>query len=170
MNVLKLVNIHFTAAMVSNNYCLENLYQDYNGHICGKIAKWAKKMDVQKKAAMFKPSDVIYMPFFLDNSKTVCDSNSIYEIVEMLLFANFIVEPTKAALPHRVTADKKNHQQDRKLTTYCQALTYLLEMYATGNVIAVAKAEIKSFKQLAGIATVRYSETLWEKALNCCME
>lgn len=66
-----------------------------------------------------------------------------------------------AALSNGVTADKKNHQLEGKLTTFCKVATYLLEMYETDDVISEAESKIASFKQPAGMTAVRYSQTLW---------
>lgn len=56
--------------------------------------------------ATFKLSDSISVLLFLNNVKTACDSNSIYEEAAVW-FPHFIREPAKEALSCRVTADNK---------------------------------------------------------------
>lgn len=43
-------------------------------------------------------------------------------------------------------------------------VSYLLEIYATDDIIAEAEAEIVIFKKPAGMTTISYSEVLWEKS------
>lgn len=40
-------------------------------------------------------------------------------------------------------------------------------MYATGDLIAEAKAEIKNFKKPQHMSAVRYLKVFWEKASRC---
>lgn len=44
--------------------------------------------------------------------------------------------------------------------THFQVVTYLLELYATDDIIAKTEAKILIFKQLAGMTIVQYSEVL----------
>lgn len=78
-----------------------------------------------------------------------------------------IREPAMAALPHRVTYDKKNHQQEGKQTTKCHVINDLLEGHDTDVIIANDEAEIKSFKRTVGMAAIQCSQALWEKAFEC---
>lgn len=48
--VLTLVNTYFTDVMAFNDYRLQKPWQEYNGHIPGKIAEWDRYVDVQTKA------------------------------------------------------------------------------------------------------------------------
>lgn len=50
------------------------------------------------------------------------------------------------AFPERMTADKKSNQQEEKLTTYCEVYSYLLETFATDDVIAEAEAEYQQLQ------------------------
>lgn len=88
----------------------------------------------------------------------------------MWLFSHSIQEVVKAALSHLMTADnKKNQEQEGKLTKYCEVVNYLLEMCGTDDVIDKAEADIKSHKQPTEWTAGRYYETLCKRALRCGM-
>lgn len=55
---------------------------------------------------------------------------------------------------------EKNHDQEGKLATYSQVVNYLLETYATDDVIVKAKTKVTSFKQFAVITAMQCSEAL----------
>lgn len=74
-------------------------------------------MDVQMETAVFKPTNLFSLLSFSDNFKTFCDGNTIYEGAAKWLFPHLICEPAKAGVTHRVTADKRNRQLERKLAT-----------------------------------------------------
>lgn len=116
VNVFKLVNTHFTTALIFDKYYLQKQLQEYNSHISVRIAKWAEKMVVQLKAILFKPSDPLSVLFFMDSYKAAGDNNIIREGTKMCLSPQFIGEPAKATLSHRLIADKKKCQQESKLT------------------------------------------------------
>lgn len=66
----------------------------------------------------------------------------------MWVFPQFISELAKTVLSYRVTADQKNDRKEGKLTTYCKAVSYLSEKYATEPVIVEAEAGIKASSSL----------------------
>lgn len=92
------MNTHFTEVLDYKNYCLVKQSQEYNGHDSGKIAKWAKRMDLQMKSAVLKPSYFISILSFFQNFKTACDSIGINEEVAMWVFQYFKKYPTRATL------------------------------------------------------------------------
>lgn len=71
-------NKHFIEALEYKSYCLEKKFQKYNGHISAKIAKWAKRKDVQMKSVVFIPSNPISMLSFSHSFKMTCDCNGIH--------------------------------------------------------------------------------------------
>lgn len=79
----------------------------------------------------------------------------------------FYSKTPKAAFSHQVT-DRK-HETEGTLTTYHQVVNYMLETYATDNVIAEAEAGITNFKQPARSTAVLDCEAVLEKALRCGM-
>lgn len=86
----------------------------------------------------------------------------------MWLFQQFIKDPAKAALAHRVRAKKEiSAQEEGKLTRYCQVVNYLVGNYASDDAISGVDAEVTNFKQPEKMSVERFSEVLWEKALRC---
>lgn len=57
--------------------------------------------------------------------------------------------------------------EERKLTEYCQTISYLLASYETDNVIAEVEAEITIFKQTEPLSAVKYFEVLLDEVLYC---
>lgn len=121
------------------------------------------------ETSVFKPTDPISVLSFLKYYNTACDSTSSHERAAIWLSSHFNLEPVKADLSHWVRADEKNRQQEGQLTIYFQAVNYSLQTNATDDDTAEAEAKIPSFKDSAGMTTVRYPEALLQKALRCVM-
>lgn len=86
----------------------------------------------------------------------------------MWLISHFTREPFIAALSHRVTTGhKKDLQRERKITTYFQVASYLMEAYATNDIIDEARYDAVNFKKLAGMTSVSYSDALMRNVLRC---
>lgn len=64
--------------------------------------------------------------------------------------------PIKATLSYRIhaTDDSTTHKY-WTLTTYCRMFSYLLETYATDDVIAEAEGEIMYYKQPENMSAIR---------------
>lgn len=77
-------------------------------------------------------------------------------------------DPEKAAFAHRMCAIQgNNYQKNGNLSTCCQAVNYLLAIYAIENVIAETAADITNCKQPEHMSDIRCSEVLRGKALRC---
>lgn len=86
----------------------------------------------------------------------------------MWLFCHFIKEPTKASIVRRVGGlFEDDAHKEGKLKRYYQAVNYLLETYATDDVIVEAEAEITNYNEPGNRLDASCSETLWERALRC---
>lgn len=99
------------------------------------------------KVLMFKPSNPFSILLFLHNWKTACNSNGSSEGAAKWFFSHLVNEPVKTALSYlkSATEEYKTHKEGT-LKTACQAVNYLLESYATDNVIAETEADIINFK------------------------
>lgn len=124
----------------------------------------------QIETTVFKPSEHISIHSFLSNINTSGESDSTVEDDAIQLFRYFIQALSKVALSYQVTTEKKDHPQEWKVTTYYQVASYLLEMYLTNDGNFETEAEVKSFKEPAGMAAAQYYEHLWEKPLRCGMD
>lgn len=141
---------------------------EQNSRVLGKIAISAKRMDVRMKTVTFRLSRHISLLLFPDKLKTVCDINRIDEGAAAWSLPHFIQKPAKNILSKQVTADiKKDRQQEGKPTMYFEVVNYLLEMYATNDVIAETEDEIDNSKQYAGIMAVCYLEVYREEVPRC---
>lgn len=60
-------------------YCLTIQSQNYDGHISGKIGKWAKRIDFQMNSSKFNPSEPISVVAFLHKFRTACDNKTLHE-------------------------------------------------------------------------------------------
>lgn len=168
VKVLKTRHTNYIEATHLVTYCLIFQSQEYNPHIAENIGTWVKRMNTQIKTAIFRPSDSISILSFLWNFKTARDSNEIDEGAPMWLFLIFIKEPSRATLAHRMSASiEGNAHREGKLTSYCLLIDYLLEAYATYDVIAETEAEVTNCKQSENMSAVHYTQTLWENALRC---
>lgn len=69
-----------------------------------------------------------------------------------------------AALLFPVTSGRKiDDQEESKLNRYCEMASYLLETFATDNIITEDEGEIVNFKQPVWMTAATYSEILLEK-------
>lgn len=76
---------------------------------------------------------------------------------------------TVATLNSRIalSSNLRRGQKEGALTTYCKLLNYLLETYATNDVIAESDAEIMHYTQPPNKTPAGYTCLLWSKALHC---
>lgn len=56
-------------------------------------------------------------------------------------------------------------QEEETFTTHCEVLNYLLEPYASDDVIADTEAEIMRFSQPLNETQTEHAELLWAEAL-----
>lgn len=75
----KLVCTRFTESFYYNKYRPIKQSQEYIVQISGKIAKWVKRVDVEMRLPVFRPSDPTSFLFFLLNFKKACDSDRMHE-------------------------------------------------------------------------------------------
>lgn len=74
---------------------------------------------------------------------------------------HFIRWPAKTASLNLMTVEnKKEHQQEGKLTTIREVVSYLVKTYGIDDVIAKAKGEIFIFKQHTRMTVIRYFSVL----------
>lgn len=153
---LNSVKNHFTKALDYKNCRLVKQPQKYGGHISGRIAKWARHMDVSMKSAAFKPSDPMSILSFSTTPRrhvTQMETKKDSQCGR----SNISWKPRQSCFRILcVYHGKRGTQKERKLTTYCEIVSYLLVKYATGDVIVVAETERKNFKHPRHMSVVRY--------------
>lgn len=125
-------------------------------------------MNVQRKSAVFKESDPVFILSLLQNFNTEYGLNETYKKAANWLFQHFMIDPTKAALAHRVGATENvDPQKVGKLTANCQVVDQLPDTYEKDNVLAEREAEIPNLKQHKYMSAFRHSKVLWKKVLLC---
>lgn len=147
VQLLKSVSTTFNAVFYLCNYHLKKRFEQYNIHIFGKIAKFRKRMDVQRQFASCNPSDLILVLFFLQSSTTVRNCSSIPEYSGMkfgdVIISTFIRRPAKAAISHNVTADNEtDHKQEGKIISCYQVITYLYKTDEIDRITTKAETDI----------------------------
>lgn len=118
----------------------------------------------QIESFIFKPSEAIFALSFLHNFGTACDSNVLHEGSAMSLFLHFMKEEAKAALSYPTGAtegDKIN--EEWKLTTYFQTVSFLFGTCAPDDIVEEAGDEIMSYVLPENMSTVWYSENRLER-------
>lgn len=165
VEVLRSVNTYFTSVMNFENYHVTLQSQKYNGHIYGQIAKWAKRMDVQMKSSIFKPSDPSSIHDFRNNFETACDSNGVHGGATMPLFPHFKEVLGMIVLSYWMSTTEDNTAyKEGTMTAHRYAVNYVRETYATDDVADEPEVYIINYKQPENMSTTRYSEILWERA------
>lgn len=77
------------------------------------------------------------------------------------MFQHFMKKPAKAGLTHRVSVpEKRNLDQERKLTTCCHVFIYLLQTYATDDFIAKTEADITHSTQSVNMSANEFVKAL----------
>lgn len=163
------VNNRFRDALDFRTYRLVDTSPKYDDRVAKRVAKWAKRLQVQMKTNIFDSFDPISIISFLSAFKLACDTNGVHEGAAMWLLHFFMKKPAAAALNSRISLPSKSHRRHKEgtLTTYCEVVNYLLETYATDDVIAETDAEILRFTQPPTKSPTEYAEALWNKALRC---
>lgn len=81
--------------------------------------------------------------------KLVCERNGLDEEAALWLLFFFMKRPAAARLDARVALRSKSHRRHKegKVMTYCDALNYLVEAYATDDVVVQTDTDIMRFSQ-----------------------
>lgn len=82
-----------------------------------------------------------------------------------MVCSQLMKEPVKAASTHRTSATEDDEDSiDKILTTYCQVVSYLLEIYLDEDVITEADAIVMNYEKLETRppnTTLRYSWNIY---------
>lgn len=60
-----------------------------------------------------------------------------------------------------------NAHEAGKLKGYCQVVNYLLETYATDDVVAEDEADITNYEHPKSMSAMQYLQAMWKEALRC---
>lgn len=86
-----------------------------------------------------------------------------------MLVTCFHKGPASVALNARITlrSETQSLQKEGTVTSYYEAVNYLLETYATDDVITKTDADMMSFTQPSSKLPTECAEALWNIALRC---
>lgn len=164
---IKPVNPLYKEALDYRTYRLLKTSTRYNHKIAGKIHKWQSRLKVQMEFKRFKPSDPISILGYLHAFKAACDALGIHEGAAMWLLKAYMEEPARSSLSMRLSHPKTGKAGKGKLTSYSSAVNYLLQTYASDDVIAEAEADLRHFTQTRNITPQEYAVALTLKVLRC---
>lgn len=162
------VKAYFKTVMVNCSYRLDDQFQHYDYDVARHICKMAKQFKVQLKSKIFDGSDLITVLNFLLAFQVACNRMAFMRTRPCGHSTPFMKKPDGAALSAKtfLTSSSWPHQE-RKLTSYCQAVRYLLNTYATDDITFEADAHIINYRQLQNFNALDYLQSLWKKALRC---
>ena len=154
-------------ALDFRNYRLANISQHYRSSHAKKIPGWKKRMQPEMEPHLFKGGDSIRILDYLDSFRRVCDIMEVHEGAALLLLPQFMTGAPKQDMLQKVETYSKGHRQSGRLTSYCQAVNYLLETYADNQTISRAHAEIIRLQQKEDQSPLRFRDHLFARASRC---
>lgn len=111
--------------------------------------------------------DSVSIMGFSPTLKTACDTNGVYKCVALWPLTFFMKKAANIDLISRMLSSKSGkHHNEWKLTSYGEVVRYILEMYATDNVIAEMHGEVLPFTEQSNMTPTKI-EGLRNKAV-CC--
>lgn len=124
---------------------------------------------VQKKTSPFDLFDPISIIAFLSAFKPACDTNGMHKGADMWLLHFFMKKQAAAALKLRIALLPRScrRRKEGALTTYWEVVNYLLDTYATDDVVAKTHARMGHYTQLQKKTPAEYADLLRTKVLRC---
>lgn len=166
--VIRLVNDRFWNVSNYRTYCLAGKLSRYDEEVAQSVARWAKRVQVQVKLQKLESFDINSIISFLA-LKCVCDTNRVHKGATLWLLHLFMKRSTAATRNVRLALRSKSRgsQKEYTVSTYCKAVNYSVEMYATDEVNAETDADMMHLTQPSNKSPTEYAEGLWNKALRC---
>ncbi|CAN8075864.1 unnamed protein product [Agarophyton chilense] len=117
----------------------------------------------------FSGFDPIAVLRFLSLFRTACDQNGVHEGASLYLFQFFLTGQARDRVVSRIsgTTDLVDAQDRELLRSYPQVVHYLLETYATDDVIMDAHQEGIFFRQSSKMTESAFADDLWKKGCRC---
>ena len=133
------------------------------------MGRMQKKLITPMKDRTFSGDDPITVLGFLAHYKDACNLNDISEPVAYWMIQNFLEGRALALVQTRMSGLTMSVDSDRgeMLTTYPEVVNFLLQTYATDDVIAEAVTDVENLKQSTAMTEQEYSDELWKRALRC---
>ncbi|CAN8068452.1 unnamed protein product [Agarophyton chilense] len=165
---LTTTNELFLKILDYRNYRLADRSAKYSGSVARRVAKWAKRMQLTI-TDNFSGSDPIAVLKFLSLFRTACDKNGVHEGATLYLFQFFRTGQVLGRVVSKIsgTTDLVDAQDRELLRFYPQVVHYLLETYATDDVVVDAHQEAISIRPIFNMTKSAFADDLWKKAYRC---
>ena len=133
------------------------------------MTKVHRKLITQMKDRGFDGDDPITVLRFLAEYKSACDTHSVCEVVAFWAVQNYLSGQALSLVQNRMAGQTMSVDADREemLTSYPELVNFMLETYATDDVIAEAVEDVESMRQSTGMTEQEFSNELWKRALRC---
>lgn len=120
----------------------------YQEPVARKFARRAKSSEAKTNIIILNPFEPIHILLFLFLFKLVRDTHDAQEGESMWLLPFFMKKQGAATLDSRFSLrfrSSRKRQKEGTLTTYWEEVIYMLETYATDNIIAETDSKIMRF-------------------------
>lgn len=106
---------------------------------------------------------------FLARFKDACNHNEVSEGAALWCMQYFLTGQAASLLQSRLSGATMaiDSQRGEMLTSYPEAVNFLLMTYATDDAMAEALLEVEGYKKSTGVTETEFSNELWRRALRC---
>lgn len=139
------------------------------GMMEARLANLAKRMENILKPYAFTDSDSTTVLSFLSQFESACSSNRVLEGIAVCVLPFFLSDYSAASLNIILTFTnsidapllvRRGTEGQEYIYMFIDAVNYLLNLYATDDVLAKAATEIGPFKKYDNQKVVQLAETL----------
>jgi len=170
---LRPVNPLYKKAVDYRTYRLVQRSSEYTVKMESKTSKTQQRVEIRMQKTVFSGNDPIAILNFLKTFKDACDGSSVNEGAAMWLFQYFLTTPAKTLVTQRLkqpatsSKQKARDRKEKKLTSYAAVVNYLLNEYASDDIIAKAHSDLSTFRLLGNMSETTFATKLQTKATRC---
>lgn len=125
------------------------------------------KLKIKMFLRNFDPGDPIFILDFFGAYMTTCGALGVQEGAALWMFKELLLDPAKETLIMRVHPKKVVHAKYGKFTTYIFVANYVLQTYASENVISGAEGNIHHLVLKTRMSLWEYDILLSKKVFQC---
>lgn len=135
----------------------------YDDDVARHITKMASGLETEPRSQMFDVSVPITTLIFFHASQRRVTGMAFMRVLQCD-YSTFLKKPT-GAICSALECYTSSHpsRQKEKLTCHCQAVNYVLNTYATDDIIAELYVKFISYKQPKDLSAVDHSHALRQK-------
>lgn len=125
-----------------------------------------KKSPVQMKDGTFFGKDSGSIIAFLPGFKAACNARDIHEGAAMCLFRHYLTGAVEAVFKAQLAFRTKTAMsKEGRVTSFSEIIIYLLNRFATDDIITTVDSDIRSFQQ-GSLTGTEYAQQLWMMTLS----